>query len=317
MSLTSELKEQARTAGADLVGVAKMERFANAEHEGGINPAIYLKDGKSVIVMACRITKGTRDVAGPYDTEDKTYGPYLWYGYGYLNFFMSEVAYRVSRWLEDKGYRAIPFVPTGAASQYKRYEGFLSTEPDRTYSADISHRHAAVAAGLGELGLNGLFLSPQFGSRQRLVSIVTSAPLEQDPIYDGPPLCIKEECGICLKKCPADAYRRDDWVHIDIAGKKTDYVLLDYQRCLYGIAGFLKKGGARSDIEIKPRPATVSRADWAKDREKRLVIDQTITSDPIHMNLCGLCLLACPAPWPEKKAVKKRVSRREGQSPAS
>jgi epoxyqueuosine reductase QueG len=301
MGLSAELKKQARLAGADLVGVAGMARFANAEREGGINPSIYLEDGKSVIVIGCRITRGTRDVAGPYLTDDKTYGPYLWYGYGYLNFFLSEIAYRVSRWLEGKGYRAVPFVPTGAASMYRRYEGFLSTEPDRKFSADISHRHAAVAAGLGELGLNGLFLSPEFGSRQRLVSIVTSAPLEEDPVYAGPALCRKDKCGICLKKCPSDAYRRDDWVHIEIAGKKTDYVLLDYQRCLYGVAGFLKKGGARSDVKIKPRPATVSREDWARDRAQRTIIDQMITQDPIHMNLCGLCLLSCPAPWPAGK----------------
>ena len=68
------------------------------------------------------------------------------------------------------------------------------------------HRAAAVAAGLGEIGWNGLFLSAEFGPRQRVVSVVTDVELEPTPMYDGPPLC--DRCMACVEDCPTDAFRK-------------------------------------------------------------------------------------------------------------
>jgi len=65
--------------------------------------------------------------------------------------------------------------------------------------AFFSHRNAAVRAGLGEFGLNNLVLTPEYGPRIRLNSIITSIQLEPDPII-GEKLCIRG-CTLCLEAC--------------------------------------------------------------------------------------------------------------------
>jgi len=55
----------------------------------------------------------------------------------------------------------------------------------------------AMQAGLGELGRNGLLITPEFGPRIRLSKVITDLPLMPDsPIDTG----VIEFCGIC-KKC--------------------------------------------------------------------------------------------------------------------
>ena len=67
---------------------------------------------------------------------------------------------------------------------------------------------AAARAGLGVLGLNGLLITPAYGSFVFLGEIITDADYEtvtdrSIPDFPAqPPLC--EGCGACLAACPAD-----------------------------------------------------------------------------------------------------------------
>jgi len=307
------VKQFARQIGVDLIGFAPIERFACAPALGGIDPSVYIKRATGVLVLACRIQSGVRKVAGSYLSDGKTYGPYLWYGYGYLNWFLSECAYRIASLLESEGYSAIPFPPTGPTSMYRRYEGFAGLDTDKPFSADISHRHAAVAAGLGELGFSGLLLTPEFGPRQRLVTIVTDAPLKPDRLYQGPQLCDREHCGICVKACPTYALNSRNTHKVTIERETFEYARVDYTRCLMGVAGFMRKGGARTDFNMPPQEDAITRDYYKLNREKRNPIDLTMISEPVHMNLCGLCLLSCPAPVKTIKnagAIHRRMSVR-------
>jgi hypothetical protein len=47
------------------------------------------------------------------------------------------------------------------------------------YWGDFSYKHAALAAGLGVFGWSNLILTPTYGARQRLISVVTEAPLDR------------------------------------------------------------------------------------------------------------------------------------------
>ena len=94
--------------------------------------------------------------------------------------------------------------------------------------APFSHRHAAVAAGLGEFGLCNLLLTPQYGSRQRLVSIISKAPLAADPLVTER-LCLGEKCSLCLKNCPAGAF--GDVVEHNLVGRKTVLAAFDKEAC--------------------------------------------------------------------------------------
>jgi epoxyqueuosine reductase len=185
--LTRYLKQLALSddLAIDLVGIAPAERLEAAP--AGIRPSDYLSSANSVISLAGKIPDGTIEVAAC----SKTLGPYMWYGYAVLNRDLSRAASRLTRFLETQGFKALPFEP----------EDLDSAAGAR---ALFSHRHAAVAAGLGDIGLSGLLLTPEFGPRQRLVSVVTDAPLQSSRMYEGAPtvpsgvLCPRMSCSLPL-----------------------------------------------------------------------------------------------------------------------
>ena len=63
----------------------------------------------------------------------------------------------------------------------------------------------AIDAGLGELGRNGLLITPRYGPRVRLCKVITDLPLVVDsPIRFGvTEFC--EVCGKCARLCPSGA----------------------------------------------------------------------------------------------------------------
>jgi len=71
-----------------------------------------------------------------------------------------------------------------------------------TMSGIFSHKLAAHLAGLGWIGKSCLLITPDFGPRVRLVTVLTDAPLPS-----GTPLNKKcGECQICVDACPAKAF---------------------------------------------------------------------------------------------------------------
>jgi len=67
----------------------------------------------------------------------------------------------------------------------------------------------SIDAGLGELGRNGLLITPQHGPRVRLCKIFTDLPLEPDkPIEFGVKQFCKK-CKLCAKHCEAGAISMD------------------------------------------------------------------------------------------------------------
>lgn len=63
----------------------------------------------------------------------------------------------------------------------------------------------AVAAGLGQLGLNGQLLTPYAGSRCRIILIFTDAPLVFDEPRDFGITKICDACKVCVRRCPPGA----------------------------------------------------------------------------------------------------------------
>lgn len=70
----------------------------------------------------------------------------------------------------------------------------------------------AIDAGLGELGRQGVLITPKYGPRVRLAKVITDLPLAVDrPISFG----VKEFCDICMKcakECPSQAIMHGDQV---------------------------------------------------------------------------------------------------------
>jgi len=89
----------------------------------------------------------------------------------YANRHLDESSHLIARFLEEKGYLVIGF-DSGAGFYHE------AGKTPKEIAADISHKHVAVACGLGKFGLNNLVISPNWGPRVRLATIITGATLE-------------------------------------------------------------------------------------------------------------------------------------------
>lgn len=182
-SLSEEMKTFAYSQGAHLVGVASVDRFDQAPP--GHRPEDILAQARSVVVCAKRIPNGA--LAGPATCYHQAMSV--------LHAELDRIAGEVALFLERDGGLAVP-VPSD--------EPYRHWESETLYGrGDLSHKHAAQAAGLGRLGKNSLLITPQFGNRVHLVSIVTSAELAADEMLQKE-LC-PQGCSLCITACPAGA----------------------------------------------------------------------------------------------------------------
>lgn len=182
-NLTEELKGFARSLGADLVGVASVDRFEEAPE--GHRPEDILPQARAVVVCAKRIPNG------PLEGPATSYH----HAMSILHAQLDLIASQVALFLEQEGGLAVP-VPAD--------EPYHHWEAERLYGrGDLSHKQAAQAAGLGRLGKNSLLITPQFGNRVHLVSVVTSVELAADGMMQEE-LC-PSACSLCIEACPSGA----------------------------------------------------------------------------------------------------------------
>jgi epoxyqueuosine reductase QueG len=128
--------------------------------------------------------------------------------------------YRVARFLEREFKAKVMTVPAS-------YPLHLSYETWGTMG-DVSLRHAAIAAGLGNFGRHNLVIHPKMGSRVVFTALMTNLNLPSDS-----PVTEKHcaGCNICIENCPVHA--------LDEEGKT------DERKCLgnsqpYGIGGAIR-----------------------------------------------------------------------------
>ncbi len=115
-------------------------------------------------------------------------------GYKVMDKQLDNVAFGVSRMLENLGYLSLLFPENTEYSEvlWSTYAGGIG--------GAFSHRHAAVRAGLGEFGLNNLVLTPEYGPRQRFSSIITTAKLTPSHLWKEK-LCKGTGCFKCVDNC--------------------------------------------------------------------------------------------------------------------
>lgn len=68
----------------------------------------------------------------------------------------------------------------------------------------------AIDAGLGELGRNGLLITPQYGPRVRICKIFTDLMLEPDNPIEFGVKDVCKKCKLCAEHCEAGAISMDD-----------------------------------------------------------------------------------------------------------
>jgi epoxyqueuosine reductase len=92
---------------------------------------------------------------------------------------------------------------TALLATFLKQRGFAAAP--QGFMGDGVAIHYAVQAGLGQLGLNGQLLTPQAGSRCRLLLLTTDAPLVEDQPVDYGMHGLCDECRICVRRCPVGA----------------------------------------------------------------------------------------------------------------
>ena len=125
--------------------------------------------------------------------------PLYFHHYQRVNILLDTIGLIVTSRIQDLGYQAMAI----AASQivdWKNQRGHLS------------HKHVARAAGLGWIGRNNLLVNEQFGSRIRLVTILTETPLA----ISSPSIKDCGSCLDCLPVCPVGAIKEQqkDFDHL-------------------------------------------------------------------------------------------------------
>lgn len=220
MLTAQQVKEYARQAGADLVGIASPDRFADVPPER--NPLSIFPHAQAVVMVGRRITRGTlRGVE-----EGTNFNTYSCFGYHWLDAdFVSLMTFNVVTYLEDQGWEAAPLFPYPSQAYP---QGVVVREGSPAPNVYPDFDHAAVAAGLGEIGYCGVFLSPQFGPRQRFQMILTDAPLAADPLLTE---SICGRCGECVTACPLGALDSSREETLTIAGKAMTICAVDHDKC--------------------------------------------------------------------------------------
>jgi Pyruvate/2-oxoacid:ferredoxin oxidoreductase delta subunit len=219
-TFTLAVEEAAKKIGIDMIGFASKARFEgiDAQH----NPFSIFPEGKTVIMIGKRICRGAlRGVE-----EGTNFGDYAVFGRNWLeDEFLSLAAYDLVRMIEDNGWEACPIFPN-PSELGPQGVAVAEGRPEPNVYPDFDY--AAVACGLGEIGLNGIFLSPKFGPRQRFHMIITDAELEESPLL-AKSVC--DNCKQCAISCPLGAIDTENTQVIDICGKKMEVATIDYNKC--------------------------------------------------------------------------------------
>lgn len=216
MLKSDDVKSFAKKAGADLVGIAPIERFKDLPPDK--SPLSMFPEAESVVVLGYRVTRGS--IRGVEEGTNWTM-----YATEVPGNFLQISVYEIGAFLESKGWEAVPVYPY-ATGDYP--EGVPVAPGKVAPNVTPSMEHAAAAAGLGEMGYCGVFLTPQFGTRQRFAMVITDAKLEPDPLFKG------KICDLdmkCVEACPLDAISRTEKVKFKVAGKETDYGRVNFKRC--------------------------------------------------------------------------------------
>ncbi len=284
-----DIRAQARDFGIDLVGFCRLADLEAAapDYDKPSKLSSYLQ---TLIVLARRYPIG---VAQSPDDALRQYAT------GRTARHLEEAAAQLAYWLEE--HDAIAALLSAIIPDLRRQPLGYSAPAGQ---GSLLLRQAAVASGLGSLGLNQMLLTPRFGPRLFLAGVVTDLALPPDaPFADE--LCPGlEECGRCAAVCPELAIPLEA-----PAGAPLDAVrALDHAACIrssqpYGPGRMVDHLEA---IFTAPSPDAAAALARSGDTEK-LWFNMTVMRQGAFTG-CARCELVCPVgeDWPAVAASPAR-----------
>lgn len=184
--LARSLTAKALTLGATLIGYAPASRWQDFDEvPAAYRPRAIWQHTETVIVLGVPMLLPLVESTPSINYQEM---------YTTSNILLDQMAYRLSLYLNERGYASIPMPRDG----YGNLEVLLEKMP-----ACFSHVYAAKYAGLGTIGFSYNLLTPEYGPRVRLVSVFTAARLPASPLQPAE-LC--KLCGACGSLCPTRAF---------------------------------------------------------------------------------------------------------------
>jgi ferredoxin len=219
-SLKKEISVVAEKGCMDFMGIAPTELFNGVHHR--MRPEAHLKEAKTVVSIGIRYPLAMYENAGR--TKAESYMSMEMYENNAMETALLQAAMDVVRKIEDFGYRGIPITTKMYRVQpYKDIEG--------CWTQDFRNDVAAVAAGHGEIGINGVVITPKYGTRQMFTSVVTDAPIETDKMYEGSALC--DKCMKCISACKMNALDSKNYGEVVVGERKFPVAKKDIWRCMW------------------------------------------------------------------------------------
>lgn len=174
------IRNFALSLGVDDVGFASVDDYHSPRSPqlDGMFPGV-----KSLVVLAFR-ELASCDSPNPQIAMSGRLG---------LKQFAESTTYRVARFLEANYGKPTMM----AAISYP-----MNMAGGKPGVAEVSLRHAAMAAGLGTMGRHHLVLHPRFGTRVLFTAVLTELELASDPSLQND-AC--NDCGLCVAECPVGA----------------------------------------------------------------------------------------------------------------
>lgn len=215
------VKNAAREFGADLVGIADVKNLQYLPADD--NPLSIFPQATNVIVIGRKIPRGTlRGIEQGTELSNS----FNQFGFmGLEDTLLTKSTYDLTIWLEARGFEAVPLFAYDCEHQ-KIGVPVAPGKPEP--NVILKYRIMAQAAGLGETALNGLFLTPEYGPRQRFAMLVTDAGLESDEPFKAH---ICDDCGKCLEACPLKALSNEKSKQFGVQGFERKVAERDNELC--------------------------------------------------------------------------------------
>lgn len=166
------VKQVARFYGASLVGITPVDKRWVYTHDRGGNP-ILIPDHLNAVVMGIAMDPRALGTTPALPASAAV-------GIAY-----SKMAFLIS-----------------CLGEFIRALGYYAIQMGNDTALSIP---LAVDAGLGELGRNGLLITPDYGSRVRLCKVFTDVPLAHDRPRDFGVQAACKTCKRCAEECEAGA----------------------------------------------------------------------------------------------------------------
>jgi epoxyqueuosine reductase len=166
-TLTALIRDEARRIGLSRIGIAATdERYT-----------FDVTDAEQLPTVIVCLLEQDWDLTQKIPSDEAEQAAFFGYAEG-----MERTA-KLAEFLKGLGYRAAPQGLTG----------------------DGIAIHYAIEAGLGQLGINGQLLTPEAGSRCRILMLTTDATLTLDEPVDYGLHKVCDECQACVRNCPVGA----------------------------------------------------------------------------------------------------------------